>query len=78
MFLIAPLVAFSLQAPATAPVEVPAGVAADIAVDLPRPRSLESMDEAAVSRTARLIRSHLGEEAGSAAEQARPRLVVAS
>jgi NitT/TauT family transport system ATP-binding protein len=56
----------------------PGRVAADIAVDLPRPRSLESMDEAAVSRTARLIRSHLGEEAGSAAEQPRPRLVVAS
>ena len=55
----------------------PGRVAADIPVDLPRPRSLASMDEAAVSRTARLIRSHLGEEAPNE-EQARPRLVAAS
>jgi NitT/TauT family transport system ATP-binding protein len=56
----------------------PGRVAADITVDLPRPRSLASMDEAAVSRTARLIRSHLGEESGRAGEESRPRLVVAS
>jgi ABC-type nitrate/sulfonate/bicarbonate transport system ATPase subunit len=56
----------------------PGRVAADIPVDLPRPRSLASMDEAAVSRTARLIRSHLGEEAPSAEPEPRPRLAAAS
>ena len=55
----------------------PGRVAADIPVDLPRPRSLEYMDEAAVSRTARLIRSHLGETVSNE-EQSRPRLVAAS
>jgi NitT/TauT family transport system ATP-binding protein len=59
----------------------PGRVAADIAVDLPRPRSLASMDEAAVSRTARLIRAHLGEDGStptSEADPLRPRLVAAS
>ena len=56
----------------------PGRVAADIPVDLPRPRSLASMDEAAVSRTARLIRSHLGEESPSAEPEPRPRLAAAS
>jgi NitT/TauT family transport system ATP-binding protein len=58
----------------------PGRVAADIPVDLPRPRSLASMDEAAVSGTARLIRSHLGVEpvATTSAEPPRPRLVAAS
>jgi NitT/TauT family transport system ATP-binding protein len=55
----------------------PGRVTADIPVDAPRPRSLASIDEASVSRTARLIRSHLGEGA-SGEEQPRPRLVAAS
>jgi NitT/TauT family transport system ATP-binding protein len=56
----------------------PGRVAADIPVDLPRPRSLASMDEAAVSRTARLIRSHLGEETQASNAESRPRLAAAS
>jgi NitT/TauT family transport system ATP-binding protein len=56
----------------------PGRVAADIPVDLPRPRSLASMDEATVSRTARLIRSHLGEEAQASNAEPRPRLAAAS
>jgi len=56
----------------------PGRVAADIPVDLPRPRSLASMDEAAVSRTARLIRSHLGEETEASNAEPRPRLAAAS
>jgi NitT/TauT family transport system ATP-binding protein len=56
----------------------PGRVAADIPVDLPRPRSLASMDEAAVSRTARLVRAHLGGDAEGAADEPRPRLVAAS
>jgi general L-amino acid transport system ATP-binding protein len=56
----------------------PGRIAADIAVDLPRPRSLASMDEAAVSRTARLIRSHLGDAVTTQADDPRPRLVAAS
>ena len=49
-------------------------VAAVVPVELPRPRSLASMDEAAVSRTARRIRELLGEEATTPW----PRLVAAS
>jgi NitT/TauT family transport system ATP-binding protein len=56
----------------------PGRVAADIPVDMPRPRSLAAMDEAAVSRTARLIRSHLGGEGAPAEDEPRPRLVAAS
>jgi NitT/TauT family transport system ATP-binding protein len=39
----------------------PGRVVADIRIDLPRPRSLDALDESAVSATARLIRGHLGE-----------------
>jgi NitT/TauT family transport system ATP-binding protein len=39
----------------------PGRVVADIHVPIPRPRSLDTLDEAAVSATARQIRSHLGE-----------------
>ncbi len=39
----------------------PGRVVADIAVDLPRPRTIDDLDEAAVSRTARAIRGHLGD-----------------
>jgi NitT/TauT family transport system ATP-binding protein len=39
----------------------PGRIAADLPVDLPRPRTLADMDEAVVSRTARLIRAHLGD-----------------
>jgi ABC-type nitrate/sulfonate/bicarbonate transport system ATPase subunit len=39
----------------------PARVITDIAVDLPRPRTIEDLDEAVVSRTARRIRSALGD-----------------
>jgi NitT/TauT family transport system ATP-binding protein len=52
----------------------PGRIAAVVPVDLPRPRSLASMDEAAVSRTARRIRDLLGEDAANP----RPRLVAAS
>ena len=52
----------------------PGRIASVVPVELPRPRSLVSMDEAAVSRTARRIRELLGEEAATP----RPRLVAAS
>ncbi len=39
----------------------PGRVVADIEVELPRPRTIDDLDEAAVSRTARRIRSHLGD-----------------
>jgi NitT/TauT family transport system ATP-binding protein len=39
----------------------PGRVVADIAVDLPRPRTIADLDDAAVSRTARAIRAHLGD-----------------
>ena len=39
----------------------PGRVVAEIEVPIARPRSLDTLDEAAVSATARLIRSHLGE-----------------
>ncbi len=54
----------------------PGRIAAVVPVELPRPRSLASMDEATVSRTARRIRELLGEETSDA--QPRPRLVAAS
>ena len=43
----------------------PGRIAAVVPVELPRPRSLASMDEAAVSRTARRIRELLGEDAAT-------------
>ena len=52
----------------------PGRIAAVVPVELARPRSLASMDEAAVGRTARRIRELLGEEAVAR----RPRLVAAS
>ncbi len=39
----------------------PGRVVADIPVDLPRPRTIADLDDAAVSRTARAIRSHLAD-----------------
>ena len=39
----------------------PGRVVADIEVELPRPRTIDDLDEAAVSQTARQIRSHLGD-----------------
>lgn len=39
----------------------PGRVVADIAVDLSRPRTIADLDDAAVSRTAREIRAHLGD-----------------
>jgi NitT/TauT family transport system ATP-binding protein len=39
----------------------PGRVVAAIAVDLPRPRTIDDLDDAAVSRTARRIRVHLGD-----------------
>jgi len=41
----------------------PGRIVADIPVDLPRPRSVEGLDEAVVSATARSIRAHLDEDA---------------
>ena len=42
----------------------PGRIVADIAVDLPRPRSIADLDEAAVSRTARAVRAALGDVDG--------------
>jgi NitT/TauT family transport system ATP-binding protein len=39
----------------------PGHVVADIPVDLPRPRSLDDLDQAIVSTTSRAVRAHLGE-----------------
>ena len=39
----------------------PGRVVADIAVGLPRPRTIDDLDDAAVSRTAREVRAHLGD-----------------
>ena len=43
----------------------PGRVVADLPVELPRPRSIEHMDAAVVSRTAREVRRHLGEAAAA-------------
>jgi NitT/TauT family transport system ATP-binding protein len=43
----------------------PGRVVADVPVDLPRPRSIADLDAAVVSRTARDIRWHLGEDAAA-------------
>ncbi len=48
----------------------PGRVVADIAVDLVRPRTIADLDDAAVSRTAREIRAHLGD--ADALEEAYP------
>jgi len=57
----------------------PGRIAADLPVDLARPRSLADMDEAVVSRTARLIRAHLGDPDAAAAIGVEPtRFEVAS
>ena len=53
----------------------PGRIVADIAVDLPRPRSIADLDEAAVSRTARAVRAALGDVDGEA-RQDRPREVA--
>ena len=39
----------------------PAKVVADITVELPRPRTIDDLDDAAMSRTAREIRASLGD-----------------
>jgi NitT/TauT family transport system ATP-binding protein len=39
----------------------PGRVVADLPVELPRPRTLDDLDAAAVSRTAAAVRAHLGE-----------------
>jgi len=43
----------------------PGRVVADLPVELPRPRSIADLDAAIVTRTAREIRRHLGEEAAA-------------
>ncbi len=43
----------------------PGRAVADIPIDLARPRSIDDLDAAVVSRTAREIRSHLGAEAAA-------------
>jgi NitT/TauT family transport system ATP-binding protein len=44
----------------------PGRVVVDIPVELPRPRSLDDLDAAVVSRTAREVRRHLGDPAAAA------------
>ena len=44
----------------------PGRVVADLPVELPRPRSIDDLDAAVVSRTAREIRRHLGDVAAAA------------
>jgi NitT/TauT family transport system ATP-binding protein len=43
----------------------PGRLVADLPVDLPRPRSIVDLDAAVVSRTAREVRRHLGDEAAA-------------
>ena len=50
----------------------PATIVADVQVGLPRPRALDTLDGAAFSRTAALIRSHLAGEDPAAADSALP------
>jgi NitT/TauT family transport system ATP-binding protein len=53
----------------------PGRVLADIAVDLPRPRTIDDLDDVAVSRIAREIRAHLGDPGAiepAATTEARP------
>ena len=45
----------------------PGRVVADLPVELPRPRSLDDLDAAVVSRTAREVRRHLGDTARATA-----------
>jgi NitT/TauT family transport system ATP-binding protein len=57
----------------------PGRIAADIPVELPRPRSLDALDAAAVSRTAREVRAFLGDpEAADDEPHLVPELVAAS
>ena len=44
----------------------PGRVVADLPVELPRPRSLDDLDAAVVSGTAREVRRHLGDAAAAA------------
>jgi NitT/TauT family transport system ATP-binding protein len=50
----------------------PGRIAAEIPVDLPRPRTLDALDTAAVSGTARAIRAHLGDPEAAADDEAPP------
>jgi NitT/TauT family transport system ATP-binding protein len=56
----------------------PGRVVADIVVEMPRPRSIIELDAAAVSRTAREIRAHLGDGATNDAEPALASVGLAS
>lgn len=47
----------------------PGRVVADVEVDLPRPRTIDDLDDAAVSRTARRIRAHLEDPGAEPATQ---------
>ena len=46
----------------------PGRIVADIAVPLPRPRTIEALDEVAAARTSREIRASLGDELGTVGE----------
>jgi NitT/TauT family transport system ATP-binding protein len=46
----------------------PGRVLADITVDLPRPRTIDDLDDASVSRIARRIRAHLGDPGATASD----------
>ena len=48
----------------------PGRVVADIPVELPRPRTIDDLDAAAVSRAARRIRDHLADPDASSADVA--------
>ena len=43
----------------------PGRIVADLPVELPRPRSIDDLDAAVVSQTAREIRHHLGDAAAA-------------
>ena len=46
----------------------PGRIVADVPVDLPRPRTIADLDQATVSKTAREVRAHLGDDNGEASE----------
>ena len=54
----------------------PGRVVADIAVDLPRPRTIADLDDAAVSRAAREIRANLGDPDAGEPSAAEPSAAV--